>query len=171
MKSIRFNIFVKQSILFKMKSLLFFLMIFFPSIMFCQLLDDSNYEKEVNEIVFNYKGFNVKKFKIKYESKFNNNDLNLDTYYYNFINDSTLIHNFQKYDATYVIRGDKFVYQETESDTKRIKKYFSENYTKSKDSANISFKEYYKIIDEDTILACSLSAADAEKIILIHYPI
>lgn len=148
----------------KIKTLAFALLLLLPFVISSQILTDAVSEEEVAKIILNYKLNGYDKFSIKAESSFNGKKNWFGLFIYEFTNDSTLIHNYEEHEATFVLMEDLFVYQETESDIKRREKYLNENYIKTRYSANISIKEYYTIIEKDSILRAN------EKIIFDSLP-
>lgn len=135
-----------------MRTQIIILSVFFSLTASGQILTDGVSEKEVADIILNYRDNGIKKFKIITKTKHNSKKLWKDIFFYSFKNDSLLNHKYEKYKAQFIVKNDQFIYVETQEDKNATEDYYNKNVTKTRDSANVIFRDYYKIVANDTIL-------------------
>jgi hypothetical protein len=136
-----------------LKTIYFILLHFISLTCTGQILFDEPISDEVGMIVNNYHKNGITKFSIEYKNNWINNfDSFSNILSYEFIDDSTFLHEWNGLEATFTIRNDQFIYQPTEEDLAYQKanprtKYFN---TDSIAKYESHFKTYE--IRPDTIL-------------------
>ena len=135
-----------------MKFQLSIIALFFSLTLSSQTITDGVSESEVAHIILNYRDNGIKKFKIVAKNKHNKTKAWKYILYYTFENDSILSHKYRNDEAKFILRNNEISYFHTSKEKKAIQNYNNDNVFKTRDSANITFLDYYKIIESDTIL-------------------
>jgi len=142
-----------------------FTVILFAVVFICkgQIRIDMCVEKEIGEIIMNYKAHGIQKFKIKYQESMRGGSKVV--FFYSFENDTVFTHHYTDYTcyvnhkscyeksdtSKFVIRKGKFVYCPSASDLKDYppsKNFFF----KTVDSGNVKINKCFNIKGSDTVL-------------------
>ncbi len=134
-----------------MKIPLFVISLFLSLTTSSQILTDGVSESEVADIILNYRDNGIKEFKIIVKNRFNKSKAWKDVLYYSLENDSLLNHKYKSDTVKFIIRNNEFIYLKSPKEKKISQSINSDYIIKTKDSANVTFLNYYKIIDSDTI--------------------
>lgn len=134
-----------------MKIPLFVISLFLSLTTSSQILTDGVSESEVADIILNYRDNGIKEFKIIVKNRFNKSKAWKDVLYYSLENDSLLNHKYKSDIVKFIIRNNEFIYLKTPKEKKISQSINNDYIIKTRDSANVTFLNYYKIIDSDTI--------------------
>lgn len=135
-----------------MKIPLFVISLIFSLASLSQTITDGVSEGEVADIILNYRDNGIKKFKIVVKNRYNKTKAWKYILYYTFENDSILSHKYRNDEAKFILRNNEISYFNTSKEKKAIQNYNNDYVFKTRDSANVSFLNYYTIIESDTIL-------------------